>query len=146
MSSLTVSRTISAPVDLVFKTIAHIEEFSQAVPHIVKFEMLSDIRSGVGARFRETRLMNGRENTTELEVAEYVENDRVRMIADAGGTVWDTLFTVRPDDGGTELTVEMDCRPYKLVARFIVPLIRGRVATAVAKDMDAVKAFCESGV
>ncbi len=140
------SRAIDAPIDLVFKTIAHIDELSQAVPHIVKVEMLSDIRSGVGARFRETRLMNGREHTTELEVAEYVENDRVRMIADAGGTVWDTLFTVRPHGGGTELTVEMDCRPYKLVARFIVPFIRGRVATAVGKDMDAVKAFCEGGV
>lgn len=35
---------------------------------------------GVGTRFRETRLMNGREQAVELEVAEYTENKCVRMI------------------------------------------------------------------
>jgi len=108
MSRMTVKRTIHAPVELVFKTVSDINNFSKAVPHIVSAEILSDTKSGVGKRFRETRLMNGKETKTVLEVTEFVENDRVRMVADSHGTVWDSLFTVtsaggkhraRTDDG-----------------------------------------------
>jgi len=54
---------------------AHIDNFRKAVPGITSVEFLSETRSGVGTRFRETRVMNGREATVELEVTEFVEND-----------------------------------------------------------------------
>jgi len=143
MARVTVTRVVDAPEDVVFRTVADIGHFSQAVPHIVNVEFLSDVRSGVGTRFRETRVMNGREASTELEVTEYVENDHVRIVSEAGGTVWDTVFTVSPVDGGTELTMVMDARPRTLSARLAVPLMLRMVKGAVAKDMDAVKGFCE---
>ena len=143
MPSVTVTRVIEAPADVVFRTVADIGHFSQAVPHIVNVEFLSEVRSGVGTRFRETRLMNGREASTELEVTEYVENDRVRIVSEAGGTIWDTVFTVSPAGAGTELTMVMDARPQKLSARLAVPLMLRMVKGAVATDMDAVKVFCE---
>lgn len=143
MPSVTVTRVIDAPADVVFRTVADISHFSEAVPHIVNVEFLSEVRSGVGTRFRETRLMNGREASTELEVTEYVENDRVRIVSEAGGTIWDTVFTVSPAGGGTELTMVMDARPQKLSARLAVPLMLRMVKGAVATDMDAVKTFCE---
>ena len=62
---------------------------------------LSEVRTGVGTRFRETRLMHGKERSTELEVTEYVENERVRMVADTDGTVWDSVFVVSPVEGKT---------------------------------------------
>src|SRR5437899_12141842 len=105
MTQVTVIRTIHAPVDTVFRTVAHIDQFSKAVPQIVKVEMLPGAQSGLGARFRETRQMKGKQVTTELKVAEYVENDRVRMVADSHGTVWDTMFTVEPEKTNTILPV-----------------------------------------
>src|SRR6185295_361887 len=89
---LVVMRTIDAPIDVVFRTVADITQFSRALPHIVKVEFLSDARLGAGTRFRETRLMKGKENVTELEVTEYVENDRVRLVADNHGVVWDSVI------------------------------------------------------
>ena len=144
MSRTMTTRLIDASVEKVFDTVAHIEQFSQAIPHITKVEMLSDITRGVGARFQETRLMNGREATTELEVTEYVENDRIRLVSDAGGTIWDTLFTVAGADDGTKLSMTMEANAYKFLARIMNPFIMGMVGRAVEKDMDAVKAFCES--
>jgi carbon monoxide dehydrogenase subunit G len=143
MASITVTRVIEAPADVVFRTVADIGHFSQAVPHIVKVEFLSELKSGVGTRFRETRLMNGREASTELEVTEHVENDHVRIVSDAGGAIWDTVFTVSPSGKGTELTMVMDARPQTLAARLAVPLMLRMVKGAVARDMDAVKTFCE---
>ncbi len=141
---LTAERTIDAPVDVVFKTLADIREYSKAVPHVIKYEFLTEATSGVGTRYRETREMNGREVVNDLEITEYVENDRVRIVADANGTIWDTIFSVAPSDGKTMVKILTEARAYKLLPRLINPLIKGMVAKAGAKDMELVKAYCEN--
>ena len=144
MPRMTVTRTIDAPVDLVFNSVADISQFSQAIPHIVNVEFLTEQKTGVGTRFREMRLMHGKEATTELEVTEYVENERIRLVADSHGILWDTVFTVKSEDGPTELTMTMDAKACKLLSRIMNPLIMGMITRAVEKDMDAVKDFCEN--
>jgi len=143
MTRITATRTIDAPLDLVFQTVADIRQLSKALPHVVNFQFLSDVQSGVGTRFRETRLMNGKEATTELEVTQFVENDRIRLVADSHGTVWDTVFAVKPASGRTVLTLTMDAKAYKLLAAIINLLIRDMVKKGVERDLDLVKAFCE---
>ena len=143
MSRITIGRTINAPVDKVFDTLANINQFRQAIPHIVKVEFLSDTKAGVGTRFRETRLMRGKEVSNDLEVVEYVPNEHVRIVADTHGTVWDTVFSVRAKDGLTELTMVMDARPHQLLPKIMTPLIMPMVTKAIVQDMDSVKAFCE---
>jgi len=80
----------------VFKAISDIANLPNVVPEIERIEFLSECVSGAGTRFRETRRMLGKENVTEPEVTEYVENDRVRMVAGSHGTVWDSVFVVAP--------------------------------------------------
>ena len=145
MSRTSMSLTIAAAPEEVFSTVADISNYTKAVPQLVRVEFLTDRKVGVGTRFRETRLMRGREATTELEVTEYVVNERVRFVSDAGGTVWDTVFTVSPagDGGGTRLDMVMNARPYRIMSRLIVPLMKGVVAKAIGADMDALKAYLE---
>ena len=87
--------------------------------------------------------MKGKEAVTELEVTEYIENDRVRLVADSHGTIWDTVFTVRTENTQTELTMKMDSKAYKLLPKLINPLIKGMIKKAIMKDMDSVKTYCE---
>lgn len=47
---IAVSRTIHAPVEKVFRALAHVEDFSKAVPGIQKIEFLSDCKTGVDTR------------------------------------------------------------------------------------------------
>ena len=147
MTRTRISRTINAPVDAVFETVSDISNYTKAVPDIVRVEFVTERQTGVGTRFRETRRMGKREATTELEVTEYVKDERVRMVSDAGGTVWDTVFTVTAmgDGVGTRLDLVMEARPYRLMSRLMVPLTKGVVAKAVAGDMDALKAWLEGG-
>ena len=144
MGRTTASRTIQAPLETVFDTVARIENYSKAIPQIVNVEFLSDVRLGVGTHFRETRLMGGKEVSTELAVTEYVENDHIRLVTDTHGTVWDSVFTVKPaSDGGVDLTLVMDANAHKFLAKLMNPLVKGVIRKALEKDMDAVKAFCE---
>jgi carbon monoxide dehydrogenase subunit G len=127
----------------VFDTVAHIENFAKVIPAIVRVEFVTPQRSGVGARFRETRRMGKREATVELEVKEFAANERIRLVADAGGTVWDTVFAVKPAGSGTELTMVMDDKPYRVLAKLFNPLLRGMIRKGIERDMDAVKLHCE---
>ena len=137
------SITIDAPINRVFETVSNIDNYSNAVPAIKNTEILSDIRSGVGTRFRETRLMKGREATTEMEVTEFVENEHIRIVSDTHGTIWDSVFAVKNIAGQTELSLVMEARPYKFLPKLMNPMIKGMLQKALESDMDAVKAYCE---
>ena len=143
MKTITVSKNINAPVEKVFNTVAHIEEFSKTVSNVTKIEFLSEQKTGAGTRFRETRLMKGKEASTELEVTEYIKNEKVRLVAENMGTVWDTTFSVKQVNGGTILTMAMDAKSNNFFAGLMNVMIRGMIAKEVEKDMDAVKVYCE---
>ena len=144
MSRTEIRRTIAAPADKVFAVVADVEQFSRAVENIERVEFVSDTRTGLGTRFRETRLMRGREATVELEITEFAPPERVRLLSEAGGVRWDTVFTVaRAQGGNARLTMVMEATPLTLPARLMVPLMKGMVRKAIAADMDAVRAYCE---
>lgn len=143
MKNIEASRTILAPREAVFEVTAHIENYAEVIPNITGVEYLSDQKTGVGARFKETRQMGKRSGTTELEVTEYDPPERVRLVSDQGGTIWDTVYTYEPTEAGTKLTMVMDIRPYKLAARLVTPFVYKVVSKAVESDMDAVKQHCE---
>lgn len=69
-----VTRTINAPVEKVFLTVANPGEFAKALPHVVKVEFLTQATSGVGTRFRETRRKKDTESNHVLRVTDFVEN------------------------------------------------------------------------
>lgn len=60
------------------------------------------------------------------------------------GTIWDTVFMVKPARESTDLELTMDARAYKLLPKIMNPLIKGMIRKAVDRDMDAVRAYCES--
>lgn len=146
MKSIQVSRVIAAPLNQVFQTIADVRNFKAAVPHITEVRFLSEQHSGAGTRFVETRETNGRVDKVELEVTEYEENERVRLVSDAGGTIWDTEFVVSETSDGVRLDMRMEIRPHTLVAKLFMPFVRGMVVKGVEADMDAVKMYCESEI
>ena len=144
MGQITSRRSIAASPQVVFDAIAHPENLTEVNPNIIDVTFVSEQRSGVGTRFSETRKMGKTEATTELEYTEFVPPERVRIVADSGGAIWDTVMTVAPgEDGGSVLTMVMEDRPYKLSAKMIIPVMRKAIAKHLEEDMDRVKVFCE---
>ena len=137
------SRVISASAQSVFLAIADIENLPQARPHILSIEFLSDQKSGVGTRYRETRRKGKGTEQTELEVTELVENEKVRLVSNAGGTIWDTTFAIAPLENQVRLDVTMEIQPYNFLAKLFIPWFRGAVVKGVAFDLDCIKSHCE---
>ena len=143
MASITVIRNIHAPVDIVFQSVADAERFAQAITGVTKLEFLSKSTTGIGTRFRQSRAMKGKETTMDFEVTEYVKNDRVCIINETHGTIWDSLFTLEPQGLSTRLTMRMVTHSDRLLPRLLMPVICLFVRGAVERDFDALKAYCE---
>ena len=143
MAWLELKRMIKAPPERVFRTVAHIEEFRKVLPHIVDVEFLTEQKTGLGTRFRETRMMQGKHHVTELEVTEYVAPQRVRLVTDTNGTVWDTTFTIEDREGETKLDFKMDATAHRWLPKFVNGMIKPFVQFAIDHDLDRVKEYCE---
>jgi len=143
MTEVNVTRMIDAAPAAVFAALSDVEGLPTVFPVVVRVEFLSDTRSGVGTRFREVRLMKGKESETELEVTEYDSPSHVRMVADSHGTVWDSIFTVRAAGRRTQVVINMEARAHKLLPRLLNPLMRRLFAKGVADHADALKIYCE---
>ena len=86
MATLSIACTIHAPTALVFKTAADPTHFAQAISGVTKIEFLSLTKCGLGTRFRQSRVLNGKEMTLDFDVTDYAENERVRIVNEIHGT------------------------------------------------------------
>lgn len=145
MGGIVMTREIDAPIETVFDIVGDPRQFAKAQPQILKIVFVTDRTSGVGTRFRETRLMGSKRASTELEITEFDPPKRIRLVAEAGGTVWDSLFTLEQasPDAPTRLTLTMAATPKNLVARLANTLLTGMITKAIGADMDAIKRYCE---
>ncbi|MDA7950122.1 MAG: SRPBCC family protein [Pirellulaceae bacterium] len=143
MTTITLTERITAPVEKVFATVGDANEFLKVIPSVVRVEFLTEVRKGVGSKFREVRLMRGKEQAVVLDVTEYCENERIRLVSDCGGTIWDTIFTVREVGKEVELKMVMEVRAYTILAKVINCFILGMLKKAIASDMALIRAYCE---
>lgn len=145
MTSVTASRLIEAPVAVVYEAITDVENLPATNPDIVKVELLTEPSTlKTGTRFRETRIVNGKEQVTELEITEARPDARVRMVADSHGTVWDTRFELAREMGCTLLDITMEARAHALLPRLMHPLMKGAYRKGIERHLDALQSYCES--
>ncbi len=137
MRPVTETRRTNAAIGAVLRAVSEVGRLAEAIPHIVNAELLTASRTGVGTRFRETRTLNGKSQTTGLEVNEHAEIERVRRVADGHGAVRDTVFAVKQAEGHVEMVVE--ARPRKPVPEIMYLLFRRVIRKAVEKDVDSVR-------
>ena len=147
MSNLKLSSFVNAPVDVVFDKHTDFGKAADIVENIVNVEMLTDGPVGKGTRFRETRIMFGREATEELEVTEFQPQRRCTVSADSCGSHFQSTFHFTPQNGGTLVEMEMVTKANSLFARLMWPvgkLMMPTMKKMMQSDMDQVKAACEN--
>ena len=146
MTRITVSREISAPREVVFSAVTDIARMPDVNADVVHVEFLSEQRSGVGTRFRETRRMGKREMGTDLEITEFEAPRHARMVTDSHGTVWDTAFDLRPTAGGCELVIDMDARAHAFLPKLMNPLLKPMFRRGLLSHLETLTDYCEGVV
>jgi carbon monoxide dehydrogenase subunit G len=94
---LTVEHRMAAPPMRVWETMTDIENSPRVISGVERVEMLSEAPFGVGTRWRETRLMFGKEATEEMWVTACESPERFVVEADSRGVHYTSEFTLHPD-------------------------------------------------
>jgi uncharacterized protein YndB with AHSA1/START domain len=146
---ITARRTIRAPIDVVFGVFADIEHAADHLSGIEAIEIVSDVRLGLGTRWRETRMMFGRPTTEEMEITEFEPPTRYSVGSDSRGTRYQTVFEFAEGggEGVTEATMIFGGRPVSIGARLLSPLafvFAGQVRKMIEADMDDLVVACEA--
>ena len=117
--------TIAKPKEEVFTFLTSFDNATTIMPNVVKNEILTEGPFGVGTRFKETRLIRGREASSEIEVTEYEPNEKFSVRSELEGLA--TLYHYKlqsTETGGTEVTFECDINASSLKMKLIKPLFK----------------------
>lgn len=107
MTRIVKSIEIEAPREEVWKIVAYPENLPKFIDGIEDYEILSDNRVGVGAKYRWRARYLGKEVKIKEEITEWEENKRVSY---KGLGRWDYDFTVEiaSSNSKTKLTLDWD--------------------------------------
>lgn len=84
--------------------------------------------------------MGNRENTTVLEITRYEPPQTshagiVSFIADAGGTIWDSTFTISPNSGGSKVNLVMTATAKNPLAAVMNWFMKGMIKRGLENDL-----------
>lgn len=137
--NLKLTRTIAAPPERVFAVSTDIRRCQEFVDGIERTEVLTDGPVGLGTRFRETRVMFGKEATEEMEVVTYEPPHKWAVSAESCGCRYHTEMRYVPDGDGTRIEWEMTSEPLSFVARvmsaLMTPLMKGTMVKCLESDL-----------
>ena len=146
MAPMQCTAVVDAPIEKVFATYADFPNAAENVEGIVRIEMLTDGPVGLGTRFKETRVMFGKESTEEMEVTAFEANRMYTLSADSCGARFDSKFTFGSEAGKTKVQMELQTKAITLFAKLMTPvgfLMKGTMKKMIMADIEQVKSVCE---
>lgn len=144
-----VSKHVNAPIDITFNVFSDISKVQERIDGITKVEILSEITDGVGTRWRETRVMFGKEATEEMEISELRPNQFYAVVASSHGMNYRSTYTFTEKEGGTLVEMVFAGKPISWVAKLMTPLaylLKNTTRKALEADLDSLKLICEQQV
>jgi Polyketide cyclase / dehydrase and lipid transport len=137
---------IAAPAADVFALFSDLENAAGRIQAIVKLELLTPAPVGKGTRFRETRVMMGREHAEVMEIIDFDPPRSYVVHCVSCGMEYRTQFRFVPVNGGTRVEQEFDGRPLTLFAKLMAPLSQwmlGPMQRCLEQDVRDLKQIAE---
>ena len=148
MKPIVVKAKINADCETVFASLTDLERMPEVISAITKTEVLTDGPVGIGTRFRETRVMFGREAKEEMEFTEFDPPNQYVLAAESNGARYRTVHSLKPVDGGTEVSLEFGATPVSFLAKIMSPLMgimmKGMLTRCLEEDLADIKKSIES--
>ncbi len=146
MPSVTVEQEINAPLETVFNQMTNIGNWTELVSGITSIEQLTDGPFQAGTRWKETRIMFGKEATEEMEVTKFHPNKGYTIEANSCGALYSTEFSFHETATGTVAKMEMQVKPVTMAAKLMSPvgwMMSGVLKKCLTKDLTDIKQSIE---
>lgn len=146
MAQFSMTTHVKAPIEKVFAAYSDFGNCAGRIKGIKRVEMLTSGPVGVGTRFKETRVMFKKEATETMEVSALEPNREYTLTCNSCGALFNSTFRFEPEAGGTQVTLDFDCKPVSLFAKLMTPLswlMMGPMKKCIQQDLDDMKAHLE---
>lgn len=146
---MTVTHSTAAAPEDVWAVMTDIEGSAEVLSGVKEIERLDDGSGfGEGLRWRETRVMMGREAVEEMQVTSVDLETRSYVVeAGSGGTNYRSTLSVTPADAGSVITMTFGADPdgalQKLLAATLGRLFAGATRRALQQDLTDIAAAAE---
>ncbi|MCB9245800.1 MAG: SRPBCC family protein [Flavobacteriales bacterium] len=140
---------INRPPSTVWKVITDFENCPNYIESIKRIDILEKPTDTLlGFKWKETRVMFGKEATEVMWITDYSENEFYQTRAESHGSVYISGLAVEPKDNGTLLTMSFQSQPQtfgaKLFNMLLGSMFKGSMKKAVQKDLQDIKTYCEA--
>ncbi len=149
MEGVVVSRRYAAPPEKVFAVFSDLDAAASRIPAIKAVEILEGPGNplGMGTRWRETRVVMGREAKEVMWITAFEPGRMYRAEAESHGMHYESTFRFRPDGDGTVVEMEFRGRALtfaaKLMAAAMGAMMRNTLRKCCQEDLDALAPYCE---
>lgn len=147
MARFIISKRIEAPLARVFAVFTELERATERIAGITRIEVLTPGPFRVGTRWRETRVMFGKDATETLEVSALTSDESYTVRALSCGAEYVSEFRFEPDGLATLVEVELRCRPVKWWCYLLWPLgrlMQGTLKKCIDQDLGDMKQAIEA--
>jgi carbon monoxide dehydrogenase subunit G len=151
MPHVAVQTRIHAPPNVVFSAITDFANAPRRITGIEAVQMLTDGPVGKGTRFRETRIVFGKQASETMTVTAWDPPRSYTLGCQSCGCEYSFTLACQGDArdaGATIVDATIDARPMTFLARLFSPLSRlmmGSCRKAFEKDLDDLRRSIESG-
>ena len=139
MASFEFTQHFGVPPDAAFDLCTDLRRAAERVAGIKQLEVLTDGPIGVGTKFRETRVMMGKEATEDMEIIEFERPGHYVVHAESCGCRYRSGFSFAPYGGGTDVTFTFDATPMTFMAKIMSPvmgwMMNGMIKKCIMRDM-----------
>jgi len=130
---------VAAPPARTFEVFTDIPGAAGRISAIKKVELLTPLPVGVGTRWKETRVMFGREAVETMWISAFEPPRRAVMEADSCGCHMTVTFAFEPTPTGTKVRCHLATKAVTWMAWFFTPLgllFAGGAKKMMKKDFD----------
>ena len=146
---LSVFVEIEKPLEDVWKAIIDFKNCSNFIEGIVKLEIIDEPKDTlIGFKWKETRVMFGKEATETMWITDYVENEYYQTRAESHGSIYISRLSIERVEKHTKLTMSFsaEAQTYfvKIFSLCMGFVIKGSMKKALVKDLNDIKTHVES--
>jgi hypothetical protein len=138
--------TINAKKYEVFNAFSDLKNLANNVEAIKSIELLTPGDIGIGSKFKETRVMFGKESSETMEITEFSPPDYFKEEAQSNGMHYVTEWRFIGEDNNTIVSIDFSGTPTTLSARILNVLfsfMTGGMKKAFLADMADLKKMLE---
>jgi len=142
MTGFNMSEWVARPPKEVFDFISASENAPKIVQSVTNMVKLTEGPPRVGTRYRETRLMSGKEQQAELEIVEFEPTQKYAMQNVTSGIQTVYRYNFQPERDGTRIDLVCEVKA-KGIKKLMLPLVASILKKEDGDHLQRVKKVLE---